>query len=221
MKAILLSAFAIIFATISSAQVTEGHVSYRMELFSDEEEIDSETAEMLKVVTMELYFTKDKYRMEYKLGSQGSAITISDGKHILTLYSYETIKMAEKMTVEESDAERGPLRDYGIAMTDSTREILGYTCRKLIVDGIGGKKMETWITDKINIQNLNNPNFLQTGQGFPLQYETYDEEGYRAMFTAIAFTPSLENKEDLFSTAIPEGYTELPMEGIKAQQEEQ
>ena len=124
------------------------------------------------------------------------------------------IKMAVKMDDALKDSEDQSESDSStVEVTDETKTIAGYDCKKVIVTQASGDELIMWVTEDIKPENNQNKYGSKKVSGFPLQIES-EQNMMEMKFTAT----SVEKKADkkLFSTDIPEGYTEKTIDDLKA-----
>lgn len=222
MKRQILSLVAAVLTTLSlSAQVSEGHVKYSIEMTSDNPEMAMGIA-MMQGSTMDIFFKDDKSRTEMAMGSLMTTTIISDAtkKETLTLMSGMMGNTAVRSTYEDSqEAQDEPSDDFEVTVTDETKDILGYTCKKAIVTDSEGNESVFWVTDKVSINKEGQTMLNKKIPGFPLAMEVLTNDMLMTM-TALEFNKKIKDKS-LFELKIPEGYTETTTEELMNSFEEQ
>lgn len=188
------------------SQIQEGYFQYSI----DVEAVDTllktrQAVGMLRDSKMELYFTEGKSRMDFKMGQVNEMSVIVDlsKKKVLSLNSSMMGKVAR---YSSSDDIPTPQKDSTIQIIypKETKKILGYHCEKaiLVKDSV---EITYWVTDEIKmddrIQQITDPNV----PGFPMQFSKI-QDGVLMTYEMSNISEGLENKVDLFSVEIPEGY---------------
>lgn len=112
--------------------------------------------------------------------------------------------MLGKKKVKVDSQEKKP-RTYSITYdNEDTKNILGYTCKKAILEN-DKLKMEVYYTDKIDVQQTPLRQQFSGLNGFPLQYTIIDE-GVRITYTAQDVTRNISLADFDLST---DGYEEM------------
>jgi GLPGLI family protein len=224
MKKQLFSLFAaLVLSSTLSAQTSEGHVKYSIDMTSDNPEM-AMAISMMQGSTLQIYFKEQQSRVEMAMGSFMNTITISDATkgEALTLTSGMMGNSAMKTTfgddngdgVSDVDAEV----DIDITITEETKKILDYTCKKAIMSDEEGNESIFWFTDQINANKQGQNMLSDKIPGFPLQMEV-NTNGMVMVMTATEFNKKLKDK-NLFDMTVPEGYTlTTPEELIDSMQE--
>jgi len=201
--------FFVLFIAINGfvfTQIQEGYFQYSIDVEAVDSSLKTRQAVgMLRNSKMELYFTKEKSRMDFKMGQVNDMSIIVDlsKNTVLSLNSSMMGKiarysLAETIPTPEKDA------SIKVIFPNETKKILGYQCKKaiLIKDSI---ETTYWVTDEIKvddrIQQITNPNV----PGFPMQFSKI-QDGVLMTYEMSNIREFLENKERLFSVEIPEGY---------------
>ena len=121
------------------------------------------------------------------------------------------IQPLDTMADGESSGPDGKVEDSG-----ETREILGYSCRKVIHTAEDGKVSHLWITTELGLSPMlqlpgaqeNMPEGLQeifgTSNVFPLEGIEFDAEGNE--LSRLEVTKVEPRKVDPSEVAVPEGY---------------
>lgn len=189
------------------AQNMEGHISYKIEVSSDNPDIQPMLG-MMNGSTMDLYFSDMNSRAELKMGTMITTTTILDlnSKKMLTLTSGMMGKNAIQGTIPEND-EVEKEEDVKIRLTDETKKIIGLTAKKAIVILDDGQEFDFWYTDEI-AANLKGQAMIKK-HGIPgvLLEMVIDQNEFKMTFTATSFEKKLPKKHELFKMEVPEGYT--------------
>jgi GLPGLI family protein len=137
-------------------------------------ELDAASAAMLpKEMTM--YIKNGKVRNEMSMGMGMTTSTISDSKtkSAITLMDIMGSKYAIKTTEAELKKDQ-PKEDPTVKITEETKKIAGYDCKKAIVT-MGDKEKSTiniYFTPEIGSKDMNwsKPEFKGI-DGFPMEFE--------------------------------------------------
>ncbi len=150
----LITAVAIMLASISNAQVKEGAATYVMTF----EGLPAEQAAMMGDMEMKMFF-KDKKVFSETTSMMFNSKSLSDENGFLMVMDQMGNKQYMKMTKEELEkkaAERkakDKVSDPKIEYTSETKTIAGYECKKAIVTTSSAKdgevKSDVWYTEKL------------------------------------------------------------------------
>ena len=184
-----------------------------------ESELDEQTLAMMPSETV-IYF-KDKHsRTEMKI-AMGTTVSISDAKtgEMTTLIDMMGNKIAMKITKEdlEKEIKKNGNQKPDIKITDETKKIAGYNCKKLqaiVKDENSNEiKMDVWFTDEIEAPNSMRGGEMFTDKidGFMMEFETKMNTLSMKMTCRLAEAATLP--DSMFT--IPEGYTLTTMEEMK------
>ena len=170
------------------------------------DDLDPQMATMMPK-TLKLFIKGNKSRTEMKTGF-GTTIVLFDGddKSSVVLLDMMGQKYAMKMTHEDMEKENADVPETVVEVTDETKEIAGYTCKKALVKSVDDAddfEEFVYFTDELGsgILNANNPLFEDI-DGVMLEYVN-NENDMNMKMEAI----SVEKKkvsDDMFE--IPEGY---------------
>lgn len=197
---------------ISLSQEKEGFFQYHISVSAlDTSAQTRQNAMMLRNSTLKMYYAEDLLRVEYKMGDMYTTTMVLNKKTnlSLTLMNGAMGNYAVQKPVDELDFNTFD-KDTNVVIVDlnETKKILGYECKKLLVK-MGGEISTYWVTDEIQVDNfgeqLINPNI----PGFPLSFSKV-AEGIEMTYKASNIMFELEDKEKLFSTDPPLGYTQMP-----------
>lgn len=201
----------------SYAQLTEGVVKYTTEFSSTDPQIQSQLA-MLNGSSSTTYFTPDFSRVESAMGMFMTTTVVINlkTKESLMLLDGMGSKKAVKMNMDDlNDDEDGEEPKVEIEKTNKTKKIAGYKCTQYILTTEDGTVMNYWTTTELSASKAGNKFMNDKVEGFPLLYEM-NTNGVVMKFTATEVTKSITgDKAVLFSTAIPEGFTEASLEDLK------
>ena len=213
-KIVVLFAVTILTSLMSFAQMEEGHISYSIDISSDEEGMEMAVM-MFNGSTLDLYFSDDKARTDMEMGSMMSMSTIMDNKSgdILMLMGGMMGKKAVKTSMDELSVEEEEEPEFEIELTRDLKEIAGFKCKKAIITDADGNEMEYWYSEDIKVATTDNKSAAAKLPGQALEY-SMDNQGLVMSFTATKVETSLsaDDKESKFSMVIPDGYEEMSYE---------
>ncbi len=208
----LISVF--VFAGYGKAEAKDftGVIIYSITYEGDD--IDPQTAAMMPK-TMKIFIKGNKSRMEMNTG-MGNTVVIfdADKKDAVTLMDIMGQKFAMTMTAEEIESQVAEAPDVNVEVTDETKEIAGYTCKKAIVKekGENGSEHIVYFTDELGsgVLNYNNPVYKDI-DGVMLEYSS-SQESMTMKFSAIKVEKKKVSDKDF---EIPEGYKVMTMDEFK------
>jgi GLPGLI family protein len=214
MKNLLFSLFLISASTLTTfAQLTEGHVSYKIDITTDNPDMQMVVG-MMQGSTMEMYFKPKATRTEVKMGTMMTMTTITNetSGDILTLMSGMMGQNAMKSTVSEIEKKNAEAAKPEVTFVDETKVIEGYTCKKAIVTTEEGMVTVFWYTTEIDVAKKGQSYLNSDVPGFPMQFEL-NNQGMIMTMTVTKIETKLDKKaESLFDMKIPAGYKEMTME---------
>ncbi len=217
MKSIFIALVATTMSLFSFGQITEGKISYAIEMSSDDPNMQAQFA-MLQGSKMDMMFNNEYSRVEFNMGMIMKMVTITDvkGDKGLMLMSGMMGNKAIKISSDDITKTTEKAPKYEIEETKESKKILGYKCTKYILTTEEGTEVTYWTTSEIDAPTKNNSYIPSNIKGFPLQFET-EQAGMKMTFTATEFKNTLKglDKKELFNFSIPEGYEEMSMEDLK------
>jgi hypothetical protein len=165
--------------------------------------------------TMKIKIKGEMSRTEISMGSIGTSTIIFNGedKTGFTLMDIMGQKYAIKMTADDIDAEIAKLPETNVVITDETKEIAGYTCKKAILK-MKGEEHNVYFTEELGDGKINfsNPVFKDI-KGVMLEY-SYEENGLNMNLSAVK-VEKMKVTDSEFE--LPEGFqivTKSELEGI-------
>lgn len=219
MKKIILSTIIALTSTFGlNAQLTEGHISYKIDIKADNPEMAMAVG-MMQGSTLETYINKDMTRTEMKMGTMITTTTIMDvvDQEGIMLMSGMMGNKAIKMDLAKMNEEsKNETPKYEITQTTETKEILGYKCTKTVLTTEDGVELNYWLTTEISANFEGQQMYFDGIDGFPLEFEI-NNQGLHMTLTTIKLEKSLTNeqKNTLFKLDVPAGYTEMSIEDLK------
>lgn len=196
-----------LFSFTSFAQLKEAYFKYNIEVEAVGKSKEAkQTVAMLRNSNMELYFTENKSRMNFKMGelSMTSVIIDRDKNVMLSLNEGFGGKMAMLGKPENPEDEMDP--NVKVTATNETKTILGYNCTKYIVLE-DGDSSEYWITKDIIIDSKDQHIVNNNLPGFPVAFSKVEDD-VKMTFQLVNMEKQLKSPaSNLFSTVVPEGFT--------------
>ncbi len=220
MKNLILSLSVFCSVCISSlmAQITEGHISYKMDVSSDDPDM-AMAASMLQGSKMEMYFKDKSTRVEMKMGAMMNVTSITDetSGNVLILMGGMMGKNAVQTTIAETEQNNtGSMPNYDVTFSDETKDIEGYSCKKAILTDEEGNESIYWYTEEIVMSKKGQSYLNEEIPGMAMQYDM-NNGGLKMTLTVTGVEPKLDKKaaKSLFDTTVPEGYSVMTMDELK------
>ncbi|MBC7865535.1 MAG: DUF4412 domain-containing protein [Bacteroidia bacterium] len=156
---------------VNAQKIDEGKVLYEIS-YPDADIPDEQMAMMPTEAKM--FFKNLSSRMEMKMGMGMDNVMIFDNKNKVMTMLMDMMgnKMAVKFTeadIKEKRVKEGK-QDYEVKITDETKEIAGFKCKKAILTGKDGT-FDLYFTDQISFKNGDWASEYKGIDGFPLQYK--------------------------------------------------
>jgi GLPGLI family protein len=220
MKKIIVLILAIVSVASSSleAQITEGHISYKMDVASDDPDM-AMAVSMMQGSKMEMYFKDKATRVEMSMGAMMNITSITDENsgNVLMLMGGMMGKNAVQTTIaetEKSNTENMP--KYDVTFSDETKVIEGYNCKKAILTDEEGNENIFWYTEEIMMSKKGQNYLNEEIPGMAMQYDM-NNGGLKMTLTVTKVETTLDKKtsKTLFQTAIPDGYNVMTMDQLK------
>ena len=217
MKKLILFALVILLTVSGWSQVTEGHISYKIDLTSDNPDMQSALS-MMQGSMLDIYFMGASTRAEMKMGSMMNVTSITNEKSgdVLMLMSGMIGFNAIKTTLRELEAQNQEAPKVEITLVGEKKDILGFECKKAILMDEQGNESTFWYTEEIVVSKKGQNYLNDKVPGFPLEYDI-NNSGFKMTMTASSAEKSLKKNErnELFNLTVPEGYKEMSLEDLK------
>lgn len=190
-------------------QETEGYVQFDIEVQAVDTTIKAkQQAGLLRNSKMEIFFSQDFSRVDFEMGElyKLAAVVNLKTNRTISLMSGKIGKYATR-TITKDTASVDSLLPVAnsVELLEGSKIILGYSCKKAILTA-NGMESTYWYTNDIDIdisgQQITNPLI----PGFPMEFYSV-AEGVLMHFRASNIVFEVENKEEVFFTDIPLGYT--------------
>lgn len=196
-------------------KLKEGKVTFEISINNAEEMNDQMLAMMPKEMTV--YFKNGKSRGEMDMMG-GKVISITDSKAGETVTCMDIMgkKQAIKTTREDAEKEKSKAGDYEVKITDDTKEIAGYKCKKAIITYKNKddktSDMIVWFTNELEASNSEKYSWKGI-DGYMMEFSV-DQRGMGMKFTCTSVKKQ-SVEDDMFK--IPEGYTIMTQEEMMKQ----
>lgn len=208
-KIVLLTAVLISSLSIAQEKITEGKMITKQIMSSPDEQMNMQLAMMGEMVTT-TYFKEGKSRVEVSnpmIGSTTSVLNLNTKEMLVVMDG----PMGKKYISQKIDNSEDKLKDVSVEETSDTKEFLGYTCKKYIVNmkvqGVDAKSI-IYATDQLPTMGKSAVQMGNKIKGCPLYSETTVIQMGKDM--VVKATVSEIKKEavsdDKFSMAPPAGY---------------
>lgn len=205
--------------TLISFAQESGKITYNITMESDDPEMQQAMAMMGGDMEMQVisFYSEDGFRSEMTNPFMSTTtISSSDSDEVLILMSGMMGKSAIKTAASDYRDSKGLKGKKGesidIPFKDETKEILGYTCKKAIIDAGSKEEMVFWYTEEIAPKKLA-PDMPQSLPGIPLEY-SMKTQGMDMNFvvTDISFEPV---DASMFNLDIPAGYKTMDLKALE------
>ena len=219
MKNIFLTLCTILTTTvILNAQITEGHVSYKIDASTDDPEMQMVVG-MMQGSTLDVYFKEKMTRSEMKMGAMMTMTTITneESKDVLTLMSGMVGNNAIKSSLTELEENKPEDSPFEVTLVEESKTIEGYLCKKAILTAEDGSESIYWYTTELNVSRKGQSYLNDQIPGYPLQFEL-NNGPMKMTITMASIETKLDKKKatSLFDMAIPSGYKEMTMEEFQS-----
>lgn len=186
-----------------SQKISEGKIVY--EISFPEMETDEQSKELMPTESV-FYFKDNQIRMEMKMmGMSTVVISNSKDKSATTLMDLMGSKFAIKMTADDIEKEKEKMNGnikMDVRITNETKNIAGYTCKKAIASSRDGGDITIYFTNDIIAKNQGFSDQYKGVDGFPMEYQMA-QNGMNMKFTAKSVT---KEKVDAAKFIIPKDY---------------
>jgi len=203
------------FPAVAQKKPFTGKVTYKIDL--NMAGLPEEVKGMMPK-SMAMYIGESKVKTEIitAMSNQSTILDLNEKSHT-TLFDVMGQKLAVKESYEEL-TDQWLEDDYSIKITDDSKVIAGYKCKKVILketyaDGEQKEVGFAWFTDELKLHenfNFNNPNYKNL-HGLLMEYEMDAGNNMNMKFTAIEVS-SMKIKDSAFTP--PEGYETITREEL-------
>lgn len=147
------------------AQDFEGTITYEMVYENLSPQIKPQAGMLPKSAVLDVKGELSKTTTPNAMGGETVIIQNTSTEETLQLMNMMGMKIAVKMTAEQKKELQGDEKPE-IELTDETKEILGYTCKKAIVTDKDNNEVEVYYTDEIDAKSSSS---IEGIKGFPMQ----------------------------------------------------
>lgn len=198
------------------SQDKKGQINYDVYVSSDDPSM-SAYVDQMEGSMLELFFMDGKIRSNLFVGEMMTTTSISEeGKDTsLVLLDGMMGKIAMKVTEEDRDEEeRLAYENREVELTDETKEIMGYTCKKAIVTSGDANESVVWYTEEIAPEYRKGQYLYEEIPGVPL--EMYSNWGKMDLkIVAFKFKGKVKKASEIFNLEVPDGFTLKTQEEMK------
>lgn len=193
--------------------LNEAKVTFNMEFKSDDPQVKQQLF-MFKGSSMVMAFSENKMYTETNTGSISKTVTVTDkDKNKMLIATSGMIGKKAAIKDNLSDDSEDTVDEF--TKTEETKEILGYSCIKYILETDEGTQT-MWVTEAI-IPQVQSGNFMNKSvKGMPLEIEIIQPQ-ISIVLTATEVVEELSKKEvkTLFDLSIPDGYEKVEFEELQ------
>lgn len=218
MKNFILIAVATILSTVASfAQLTEGHFVYKIDITSDNPDMQMVIG-MMQGSTLEVYFKEKNTRSQMKMGTMMSVTSITNETNgqVLMLLDGMIGKKVISTTTKDLEAKETEKPALDVQLVDETKTIEGYTCKKAILTDENGVVTVFWYTEEIQVSKKGQKYLNENIPGFPMQYDI-NNNGVKMTLTVSKLETKLDSKaSNLFDMTVPEGYEAMTLDQLQS-----
>jgi len=215
MKKMLLGAL-IFISTCTSAQIKQGNITYSMSFSGDMEGME-QVAQMFAGSSMELYFMPKKSRVDMSMGAMMKTTAISDEAQNKALILMRGVmgNIAVSASLQDvEDQSKGKMPNYTINLSNETKTILGYLCKKAEITDESGNTSTCWFTTEIEVLTKGQNGAYSLVPGMSLEFET-NTNGFTMKFTATAINEKVKDLNGKFSLEVPPGFELKTLNDLK------
>jgi hypothetical protein len=210
----------ILMALMISVQVFAGKKDFEgvmvYNITYPDSKLDAQTmASMPKTMKITVKGDMSKTEMSLGMGNTSTIFNAAD-ETSTTLLEMMGQKFAIKMSKEDIEKENAKMQDYSVEQTDETKDIAGYSCKKVLITYTQDGKtttQEAWFTEELGegAFNATNPIFKDI-KGTLLEF-TVNESGMTMTMTAVSVDKKKISDKEF---DIPEGYKEVTQEELQS-----
>lgn len=163
-------------------------------------------------MTMTNHFSSKGSRIDIDMGFMSTTAIVETGNdEVLVLMDMFGMKNYMVSSASDYKDDQGFDSDVKPVRTTSTKEIAGYECIEYEYETESLDKISIWVSEEL-VPETSSPNVPDGLNGMPLEFSS---KGPQGMIQFKAISVSLEKpSDDLFSTEIPDGYTEMDLDKI-------
>lgn len=169
-KGLLALSLLLALATNAQKKLTEGIIQYDVVINTGSDQ--PKAADFLDGATTTVYVKGNRSRSEM-VSALGTQATVVDGSKnsIAILKDYGSQKYLINLTPANWKEMNQKYEGVQYTLVDSTRQILGYTCKKAVGKMADGTPLQVWYTPDVVVDNKNFNIMGQNLPGLAMQYE--------------------------------------------------
>ncbi|UGU16390.1 DUF4412 domain-containing protein [Sinomicrobium kalidii] len=201
-------------AAFAQKTFDNGTITYKMTTNAQ----DTQAGDVTMEADLVFHISEKEAKTNMTMNTMGVSVNMkslinAENRTGLVLMDVLGQKMAAKVTPSDYDDMIKKNKDFeveNVEPTAETKNILGYTCKKVIATTKKGTQLDVYYTDAIkpvSIDGLGNIN-MKGIDGLPLEYHIQTPQA-----SLIFKATDIEEggvKTSVFNYDIPEGYTEVP-----------
>lgn len=199
-KLMLLTTLMLFFISVFAQQrvVAECTVAYNITL--DDNSVDAGTAATLKATTKTVYIKGVNSRTDLTSPSFSQSVIYNKNTATATiLRSIGANKFMTKLDQSKWISEHARYTNMKLIKSDETKTILGYECKKLVLELTDGTTLNVFYAANIAPSVKEFEYQFKDVPGFVLEYEATETEGRKIKYTAaqINFNPVAASRFDI------------------------
>lgn len=181
---------------------------------------EGQVGQMLNGSIIEFYFNKDNFKMEMDIMGGMIAMDIrmdvqkETGIMLMDMMGQQQYKILDE---DDQQQEQGAGEMPDIEYLNKYKTIAGYKCQKALIKGDDMEQpLVVYFAEDMKVpaymQEYINKMKMEGLKGLPLEFEVNDPENGKIVVKATEVT-SKRYPKSIFSTKIPDGYTEMDENG--------
>ncbi len=213
MKYILSIFFVCLFA-VAQAQMKQGVITYTMTYSSDDPEMQMAFG-MMENSTMTTYFMPNLSKVEINMGIMMQLETVVNSKKNKALMLMSGMGM--NYAIQGKATEFAELNSKSevtkqVTLMDEAKQIMGYNCKKAIINSSDGKMVEVWYTDEISAKVEGQQYYDTQIPGFSMEVNT-SANGINISIAVSGISEEVSKND--FKMSIPEGYEKKTLKDLE------
>lgn len=204
----ILSSSIMLFSITAFTQVKQGKMSYDV-YFSSDDPAASGFAERMEGSVLEITFMDGKIRSDLFAGQMMTNTVVMNKKSDTALVLLDGMmgRIAMKNAEADMDEERRlAYENRSVELTNETKEVMGYMCKKAIITAGDSNEIIVWYTEEIVPTYRKGDYLYEEIPGLPIEiYGNWWNLDMKAV--AFEFKEKLKKTDEIFITKVPEGFT--------------
>lgn len=212
-KIVLLVALAFSISLSAQEKITEGKITSKQTMSSDNEQVQAQFDMVGKTETT-TFFKDGSSRVEVSNSLTGNVTTVMNVEKDELLMVMDNPQLGKIYSLQKNVSDNENLKGVTVKKGDQTKTVLGYNCTQYIItiDNENTQlEMEVFTTEKLPITSNEVKRFGAEVKGFPLYTTiTMNQMGVGMLITTeVTKIEKQKVSSDLFDTTPPEGYKEM------------